>query len=61
MKKVGCNLVFTIKCKADGSIERHKVRLVAKHFTQTYIDYHGTFVQPSQNKLNSGVIFTDEL
>lgn len=51
MKKVGCNLVFTIKCKADGSIERHKVRLVAKHFTQTYIDYQDTFVQLA--KINS--------
>lgn len=27
---VGCNWVFTIKYKADGSIERYKARLVAK-------------------------------
>ena len=43
-KIVGCKWVFTIKCKADGSLERYKARLVAKGFTQTYgIDYQETF------------------
>ena len=28
--------MFTIKYKADGSIERHKSRLVVKGYTQTY-------------------------
>lgn len=37
---VSCKWVFTVKCKADGTIERYKARLVAKGFTQTYgIDY----------------------
>lgn len=37
-------MVFTIKYKVDGSIERHKMRLVAKGYTQTYeIDYQETF------------------
>ena len=39
-KTVGCKWVFTVKSKADGSVERYKTRLVAKGFTQTLrIDY----------------------
>ena len=43
-KPVGCWWVYTVKYKADGTIERFKTRLVAKRYTQTYgIDYTEIF------------------
>ena len=43
-KPVDCKWVFTVKYKADGTVERYKACLVAKGFTQTYdVDYTETF------------------
>ncbi|WZY94101.1 hypothetical protein YC2023_066430 [Brassica napus] len=43
-KAVSSRWIFTVKYKADGSIERKKTRLVARGFTQTYgEDYIDTF------------------
>ena len=51
-KSVGCKWIFTIKYKADGSLERNNARLIAKGYTQTYgIDYQETFA--SVAKMNT--------
>jgi hypothetical protein len=41
---IDCKWVYKVKKKADGCIDRYKVRLVANGFKQRYvIDYEDTF------------------
>ena len=49
-KTVRCKLVFTIKFKADGKIERYKARLVAKGYTQTWAGLSGNFCTSCKNE-----------
>ena len=40
---MGCSCVYTLKYRPDGSVDRHKTRVVVKGYTQTYdVDYFVT-------------------
>jgi hypothetical protein len=41
---VGCKWVFRLKRKANGSVEKYKVRLIARGFMQIHgVDYFDTY------------------
>ena len=51
-KVVGARWIYKIKFRSDSTIERHKARLVARGFTQTFgVDYKEKFA--SVAKMNS--------
>lgn len=48
-KTVGYKRIFTIKHKADGSIERYKARLIAKGYTR--VDYQES--KPGRHRVDA--------
>ena len=42
-KAIGCKWIYTNKLNSDGSLARHKARLMAKGYNQKGVDFIETF------------------
>lgn len=48
-KDIGCELIYKVKLKADGSLERFKTRLVAEGYNQQYVVDFQEIFSPDQD------------
>ncbi|KAL6198159.1 hypothetical protein ACLB2K_027951 [Fragaria x ananassa] len=54
-KLVGARWIYKLKYHSDDTLERHKTRLVARAFTQTFgVDYKETFAPVA--KMNTVIV-----
>ncbi|KAK4407480.1 Retrovirus-related Pol polyprotein from transposon RE1 [Sesamum angolense] len=60
---VACRWVFTLKFRADGTLERYKARLVAKGFAQTHgcQSDHLVFVQTTKSGVVVLAVYVDDI
>ncbi|VVA40538.1 PREDICTED: Retrovirus-related Pol poly from transposon, partial [Prunus dulcis] len=68
-KTVVCMWIYTVKLKADGSVERYKVRLVANGFTKSMKNFGYTqsnsdytmFLKRDEGKLTILIVYVDDI
>ena len=64
-KAIGCKWVLRMKFKADGSLDKYKVRLVAKGFTQQpsvdFVDTYSPVAKFASNRIITFVVVIMDL